>query len=55
MPKRNQIMSSGMRATLPGEEVHIRIIRQAIFGSSKESAEGSVSCGDLAFSLSIEC
>lgn len=36
-----------MRATLSGEEVRIRIIRQAIFRSSKESAEGSVGCGDL--------
>ncbi len=46
MLKRNQIMGPGVRAALPGEEVHIRIIRQAIFGSSKESVEGSVSCGD---------
>ena len=45
MLKRNQIMGSGVRAALPVEEVHI-LIRQAIFGSSKESAEGSVSCGD---------
>jgi hypothetical protein len=35
MLKRNHIISSG-----------VPIIRQAIFGSSKASTEGSVSCGD---------
>jgi hypothetical protein len=43
MLKRSQIMGSGVQAALPSEGVHIRIIRQAIFESSKESAEGSVS------------
>lgn len=39
-------MGLGVRAALPGEEVHIRIIRQAVFGSSKASSDGFVSCGD---------
>ena len=39
--KQNHIMGSGVQATLLGEEAHIRIIRQAVFGS-KASSDGFV-------------